>query len=163
MHILEQAITLDVAASQLWDFVATPNNLNQLTPPELDFKTVSEVPKLMHNGLTILYEIKIPFWGRRRWLTEIKHIREGVSFVDEQRIGPYRYWYHYHEVEALSDDCCRMIDRVHYQLPGEPFSLPLHALLVRRMLNDIFAYRSRRLKEIFPDCGDGEQSSGVTC
>jgi hypothetical protein len=27
--------------------------------------------------------------GWQHWITEIKHIREGVSFVDEQRHGPY--------------------------------------------------------------------------
>ena len=28
----------------------------------------------MTNGLTILYAIRIPLFGTRRWLTEIKHI-----------------------------------------------------------------------------------------
>jgi ligand-binding SRPBCC domain-containing protein len=104
----------------------------------------------MHNVLTILYEIKIPLFGRKRWLTEIKHIREGVSFVDEQRIGPYKLWYHYHEIESIDATHTRMLDRVHYRLPLEPFSLPVHELWVKKMLSDIFDYRSAKLTEIFP-------------
>lgn len=150
MHTLEKEVVLGAAVDKLWDFVATPDNLNLLTPPELDFRIVSKVPERMFDGLTILYDIRIPFFGRRRWLSEIKHIREGFSFVDEQRIGPYRYWYHYHQVEELGAGRSRMLDRVHYRLPAEPFSLPLHALVVERMLARIFAYREKRLQEIFP-------------
>ncbi len=149
MHTLEQEISLDVPAGQLWDFIATPMNLNQLTPPELDFSIASEVPEKMYNGLTIFYDIRIPVFGRRRWLTEIKHIREGISFVDEQRVGPYRHWYHYHQVDSLGEGRSRMLDRIHYQLPGEPFSWPIHVFLVRKMLERIFIYRSVRLKELF--------------
>lgn len=151
MHHLERSIELNVSREELWNFVATPVNLNQLTPPELDFKILSELPEQMYNGLTVLYEIRIPLFGRRRWLTEIKHIREGISFVDEQRLGPYRLWYHYHEVQALAADRTRMIDRVHYRLPLEPLSLAVHALWVKGMLSDIFDYRSKKLRELFPN------------
>jgi ligand-binding SRPBCC domain-containing protein len=40
----------------------------------------------------------IPFFGRRKWVAEMKYIREPFSFVDEQRVGPYKLWYHYHEL-----------------------------------------------------------------
>lgn len=150
MHSLERKIILPIRQEELWDFVATPVNLNQLTPPELDFKILSDLPERMYNGLTVLYEIKIPIFGRRRWLTEIKHIRDGISFVDEQRLGPYSLWYHYHEVEALDTNQSRMIDRVHYRLPMEPLSRPIHELWVKKMLNDIFDYRSEKLKDLFP-------------
>lgn len=150
MHCLEREIVLDISRDALWDFIATPNNLNRLTPPELDFQIKSAVPERMYNGLTILYEITIPLFGKRRWLTEIKHIHEGHSFVDEQRLGPYRFWYHYHEIQPLNRDQCRMIDRVHYRLPLEPLSLPVHELWVKKMLQGIFAYRARQLPLCFP-------------
>lgn len=149
MHILEREITINQPSETLWEFIATPKNLNLLTPPELDFKILSDLPEKMYNGLTILYEIHIPLFGRKRWLTEIKHIREGVSFVDEQRIGPYRLWYHYHQVESLGAEQTRMLDRVHYRLPLEPLSSIVHELKVKSMLADIFNYREEKLRELF--------------
>ena len=148
MHILEREIILDTDPDTLWEFLSTPMNLNDLTPPELHFQILSEVPEKMYNGLTILYEIQIPFFGKRRWLTEIKHIEEGTFFVDEQRVGPYKLWYHQHRIEAL-DKKTRMIDRVCYQLPFGVLGLLVHRLWVKNMLETIFSYRTARLAERF--------------
>ncbi len=150
MHILEREIELNIPDQELWNFIATPENLNRLTPPELEFRVLSEIPEQMYDGLTILYEIKIPFFGRNRWLTEIKHIREGISFVDEQRLGPYSFWYHYHQVTKVAESHSRMLDRVHYRLPFGPLGSVVHHLRVNQMLDDIFAYRAQKLLEIFP-------------
>ena len=149
MHLLEREIILHAEPAQVWRFMATPANLDELTPPELRFRILSEIPERMYDGLLILYELKIPRFGSRRWLTEIKHIREGESFVDEQRLGPYRFWYHQHQLEEYAGDKTLMRDRVHYQLPFGILGTLVHALRVRAMLAEIFAYRAQRLKELF--------------
>ncbi|MFO7813685.1 MAG: SRPBCC family protein [Pelovirga sp.] len=150
MHELHREILLDAPCETLWDFIATPENLNQLTPPELDFQIVSELPERMYNGLTILYRIHIPWFGSHRWLTEIKHVREGVSFVDEQRLGPYRLWYHYHQIKSLGSNESMMIDHVTYALPFGPLGKVVHSLKVEQMLREIFDYRRGKLLELFP-------------
>ena len=149
MHFLERSITLDATPDQLWSFLATPANLNELTPPQLQFRILSELPDQMYNGLTILYAIQIPLIGRRRWLTEIKHIRAGEYFVDEQRFGPYRLWYHEHRLEPVGNSRTRMIDRVSYRLPFGVLGLLIHKLWVEKTLGQIFDYRARRLSELF--------------
>ena len=149
MHFLEQEIVLNTGIENLWQFMATPTNLNELTPPELHFHIVSELPDRMYNGLMIQYAIKIPRFGRWNWLTEIKHIREGEYFVDEQRLGPYRLWHHQHLLEAVNENQTRMIDRVSYQLPFGIVGTLVHQLWVKKLLRDVFAYRSVRLAEIF--------------
>ena len=148
MHILEREIILYTDPDTLWEFLSAPVNLNDLTPLELHFQILSEVPKFMYNGLTILYEIQIPIFGKRRWLTEIKHIETGTFFVDEQRVGPYKLWYHQHRIEAF-DKKTRMTDRICYQLPFGVFGLLVHRLWVKDMLETIFAYRATRLAELF--------------
>ncbi|SHJ03789.1 Ligand-binding SRPBCC domain-containing protein [Malonomonas rubra DSM 5091] len=149
MHFLEKEIILNVSQEKLWDFMATPANLNELTPPELYFQIVSDLPDRMYNGLMIEYRIRIPLFGNWRWLTEIKHIRDGEYFVDEQRIGPYRLWHHQHLLEPAGEKQTRMIDRVSYRLPFGPFGLLVHELRVKQMLEEIFDYRSKRLQELF--------------
>ena len=46
MHLLEKEITLNAPADKVWEFLATPLNLNELTPPDLDFKIISEADSL---------------------------------------------------------------------------------------------------------------------
>ncbi len=149
MHFLERKIILNANIETVWTFMATPENLNDLTPPELHFQIVSELPEKMYNGLTILYTIQIPLFGKQRWLTEIKHIREGEYFVDEQRIGPYRLWYHEHSIEPAGEKQTQMIDRVSYQLPFGVLGYLVHRFWVKNMLDDIFDYRARRLSKLF--------------
>lgn len=149
MHLLERQIILDASPDQVWTFLSTPVNLNELTPPDLHFQILSEVPAQMHDGLTILYEIQIPVFGKHRWLTEIKHIQDGAFFVDEQRLGPYRFWYHQHRIERITDQKTRMIDRVFYKLPFGMIGSLVHKFWVRALLERIFDYRARRLGELF--------------
>ncbi|NCP02575.1 MAG: SRPBCC family protein [Deltaproteobacteria bacterium] len=150
MHKLEREIILPARVETVWDFLATPRNLDRLTPPELSFEILGRVPREMHNGLLICYRIGIPFFGRWTWLTEIKHIVPGRSFVDEQRLGPYRFWYHSHRIEPLDDGRTRMRDQVDYCLPLGPLGELMHALLVKKMLQHIFDFRAEKLQEIFP-------------
>ncbi len=149
MHLLEREIILNAVPATIWEFLATPLKLNQLTPPELHFRILSEVPDRMYNGLTILYEIQIPVFGKRRWLTEIKHIQEGSFFIDEQRLGPYNLWYHQHRIEPCGEEMTRMIDQVYYQLPFGVFGNLVHKLWIKKMLEEIFDYRARQLAELF--------------
>ncbi len=151
MYLLEREQELAVSCDELWSFIATPANLNLLTPPQLQFQIDSELPERMYSGLLIHYRISIPHFGTWRWLTEIKHIHEGVSFVDEQRLGPYRFWYHEHRLEAVSATRTRMLDRVTYALPFGPVGAAVHRLSVKAMLTEIFAYRRKKLVELYPE------------
>ena len=103
MYILERQQRVTASMAQAWDFLQNPANLDRITPPDLHFRIVTEVPAIMFNGLIVEYRITIPLLGTHTWVTEIKHIREGHSFVDEQRLGPYRFWYHYHEIRQERD------------------------------------------------------------
>lgn len=143
--VREQEITTTVAKA--WAFIRTPRNLNSITPPELDFEIISEVPETMFDGLIVEYIIKIPFFGRRKWLAEIKHIREPVSFVDEQRAGPYRFWYHYHELNE-TEKGVRIIDKVFYDVPYGILGRLAHFFIIRKTLKRIFDYRAEKFREL---------------
>jgi len=149
MHFLQREILLNQPVENIWQFMATPANLNELTPPELNFRIISDLPETMYNGLMIEYRIGIPLFGNWRWLTEIKHIREGEYFVDEQRIGPYRLWYHQHRIEAAGNNQTHMIDRVSYKLPFGVLGELVHQLRVKKMLEQIFDYRAQQLTRLF--------------
>ena len=144
MYILDRQQKVSGSPDQAWAFLQNPANLDRITPPDLKFRIVTEVPAIMYNGLIIEYRITIPFIGTHSWVTEIKHIHEGVSFVDEQRLGPYRFWYHYHEIRQEADGVL-LIDRVHYQPPLGILGRIAYWFYIRRTLERIFDYRRKRL------------------
>jgi ligand-binding SRPBCC domain-containing protein len=103
MYELYQEQVMKAPNDKLWEFISRPENLNKITPPEMDFTIISEVPEEMYSGLLIQYKVKLPVLGTSDWVTEIKHIIPGRQFVDEQRIGPYSFWYHYHALEEVEE------------------------------------------------------------
>lgn len=147
MYILERQQLVCATLDKVWHFLKNPANLNTITPEDLHFQIISDIPEEMFNGLVIEYRIQIPLFGTRKWLAEIKHIRQCRSFVDEQRIGPYSFWYHYHELEEVENGVL-IKDRVFYKVPFGLLGRTLHFFFIRKTLKRIFEYRGLRLAEI---------------
>lgn len=154
MYTLETSQIVNTTMENAWNFISAPGNLDKITPDNLQFNIISNVPDEMYNGLIIEYKIRIPVIGKQTWISEIKHIRPGISFVDEQRRGPYKFWYHYHEIQQV-DKGVLLIDRVNYELPV-PFIGPIvHTLIVKNTLNKIFEFRNKKFDELL----NGKSSS----
>jgi ligand-binding SRPBCC domain-containing protein len=94
------------------------------------------------------YRVKVPLLGWSTWLTEIKYVQEGVSFMDEQRVGPYKLWLHTHKLEDV-DGGTRMTDDIRYIVPFGPIGWIANVLFVGRTLRRIFDYRRVKMEEIF--------------
>jgi ligand-binding SRPBCC domain-containing protein len=148
IHTLTQEQTLPITLEQAWDFFSSPKNLNELTPPELAFKIIPQDLARMHAGQMIWYKIRVFPLVWVSWVTEITHVTEGESFVDEQRFGPYKLWHHRHTFEAVAGGA-RMTDRVDYALHGGPIGDLVHALYVKKQLRRIFSYRREMLEKKF--------------
>jgi ligand-binding SRPBCC domain-containing protein len=147
MYTLQREQIIATSLEQAWDFLKDPANLNAITPEDLHFTIISPVPDTMFEGMIIEYRVAIPLFGTQRWVAEIKHIREKKSFVDEQRIGPYSFWYHYHEL-AETEQGIRVADRVCYAVPYGVAGRLLHATFIKKTLDRIFDYRKERLAAI---------------
>lgn len=148
MYVIKREVTVPSTLKKVWDFISNPENLNQITPEYLHFSILTPLPKEMFDGLIIAYHITLPILGKREWVTEIKHIRPYTSFVDEQRLGPYTFWYHYHEIQPC-DKGVIIRDQVNYRLPLSFVGKVVHRLFIQKMLTRIFDYRRDRFMEIF--------------
>ena len=148
MYTLTRDQLLAVSLAEAWAFLENPHNLNRITPADLHFAITSSTPEVMYDGLIIEYLITIPVIGRQRWVTEIKHIKKNHSFVDEQRLGPYRFWYHYHLIREEGNGV-RSYDTVYYQPPFGVAGRLVNHLFIRKTLDRIFDFRQNRLAEIF--------------
>lgn len=152
VHRFEQTQVLPVSLDEAWAFFSDPRNLNDITPPELTFRTLSGDEEPMFAGQIILHRIQVAPLAWASWVTEITRVEDRRYFIDEQRSGPYRFWHHLHRFEACAEGT-RMMDRVHYALPLHPFSAPAHPLFVRPKLERIFTYRRQFLEQRFPGSG----------
>jgi ligand-binding SRPBCC domain-containing protein len=133
---------------EAWDFFSDCRNLARITPDSLDFRFVGEAPERMFEGMIITYRIRPVLGIPVTWVTEITHVNEPWLFVDEQRLGPYRFWHHKHLFTAIEGGV-EMEDIVDYAMPLGPLGSIPHALLIRRRLEGIFDYRERVLRERF--------------
>ena len=154
LHSFEQEQPLPISRKDAWDFFSTARNLSKLTPPEIAFEIVSQPGEKLYDGQIICYRMKVLPLIWMRWVTEIKSVEEGKSFVDEQRSGPYKFWHHRHTFEDAEGGVL-MRDHVHYAVGFGLFGAIAHTLFVRQKLVEIFNFRRQALIKLF-----GEMSTG---
>ncbi len=139
---------LPVSLEEAWNFFSTPKNLNRITPGDVHFKILNEVPDRVYPGAMIIYDIS-PFLNIHfKWVTEITVVKHQEYFVDEQRKGPYCIWHHEHHFQK-TDGGVMMIDKLYYDIGKSVFGWMAGKLFVDKKVNAIFKYRSEQLEKLF--------------
>ena len=144
VRLFEAELWVPRSRDEVFAFFADAANLDAITPPWLRFRTVTPAPIEMKAGTLIDHQLRIrgiPV----RWRSRITVWEPPERFVDEQVRGPYRLWRHEHTFEER-DGGTVVRDRVHYAVP---FDFLVHAVLVRRDVEKIFAYRTASLRQRF--------------
>jgi ligand-binding SRPBCC domain-containing protein len=148
LHRLHRLQRLPISLDEAWQFFSSPANLLLITPPRLAFQMTNAVPEVVHTGTIITYTIRPVLGLKVKWATEITHADAPHLFVDEQRFGPYKFWHHQHHFRPI-DGGTEVEDIIHYALPFGPLGTLVHRLIVRKRLEDIFAFRQQALEERF--------------
>lgn len=152
---LATELRLAADLDEVFAFFSDAHQLETLTPKFLNFSVLTPKPIDLREGTVIDYKLRVrgvPL----RWRSKICQWDPPHRFVDEQLRGPYRRWHHLHTFEAVDNGTlCR--DVVDYAVWGGPL---VHALLVRRDLQKIFAYRTKVLADIF---GPGPPPTAGSC
>ena len=132
----------------VFDFFSKPENLSVITPSKMGFKILTPSPIEMKEGALIDYTVKIiglPI----RWTTLITKYDPPNLFIDQQLKGPYSMWHHTHNFKKLNDNETLIEDIVVYSVPYSFIGGLIHSLYIKRDLEKIFSYRSKKIKEIF--------------
>lgn len=135
---------------EVFDFFSDAFQLESITPPWLQFSVLSPRPIEMRAGVRIHYKLRlhgVPI----RWQSAITVWQPPVRFVDEQIVGPYRFWRHEHSFHEEKGGTL-VSDRVDYGVRGGAL---VHRWLVAPDLKRIFQYRQRRLRERFTSTFSG--------
>jgi len=142
VQALHSATLVPVSIARAFQFFSDARNLEQLTPPWLDFQILTTLPIEMRAGTLIDYQIDlcgVPI----PWRTRVDSWEPGVRFVDRQLAGPYLWWRHEHWFEAV-DGGTRVTDYVEYV----PRAAWLSTWLVKRDVQRIFAFRQHALASV---------------
>lgn len=148
-YSIKQVQLLPVTLDEAWDFFSEPLNLNDITPPDMNFRIefVSR-PGKIYAGQLIGYRIRILPWIWVRWLTEITAVKRGEYFIDDQRSGPYALWHHQHHFRTVPGGV-EMTDEVNYAVPYGWLGRLANRFFVAPRLRTIFAYRHHILEKKF--------------
>lgn len=149
IHSLRRRQFLPITLEEAWPFFSTPRNLEAITPGFMNFRITSDVPEHIYSGLIITYRIAAVAGIPMTWVTEIKHVEHLHRFVDEQRLGPFRFWFHEHRFTAVEGGI-EMEDSVHYVMPWGWLGEWVHAVFIRRRLQAIFDFRRNYVAGIWP-------------
>jgi hypothetical protein len=147
MYTLRLTHPIEASLEDVFAFFSNPANLARITPPSLNFRIHGQAPSEIVEGARIEYRIRWLIF-RLRWVTRITRWRPPTDFQDVQERGPYKSWTHTH-VFTRRGNAVVMEDRVDYELPFGWLGRAAHALVVRRQLEDIFAYRQSAIAILF--------------
>jgi ligand-binding SRPBCC domain-containing protein len=96
---------LPISVKEAWDFFSTPRNLARITPADMDFTIVSELPDAIYSGMQIAYKVRPLLGIQTGWITEIKDVQAPFVFTDTQLKGPYSLWHHKHTLKRCKAVC----------------------------------------------------------
>lgn len=147
IRIISRETSVNKPIDEVFSFFAKAENLNIITPPELNFKIITPLPIEMRMGTLIDYKI-ILNGVSFKWKTKITEWVPPYRFVDTQIKGPYRIWVHEHIFESQGNNTT-VKDIVSYLPPGWILEPVIHKLAVKKKLEHIFDYRMEKIKSIF--------------
>lgn len=153
---LEQEQWVPQPLDEIFKFFSDAKNLEALTPSWMRFHILTPQPIEIAAGTVIDYRLRwhgIPL----RWKTEIITWEPPIRFVDLQLKGPYRLWRHTHRFQTAAGGT-RISDSVEYALPFGLLGRLVHAVSVRKNVEEIFEYRRQKICDLFGS--DGKTGAG---
>ena len=127
LYTKETTQYVNASIEECWAFFSSPQNLQKITPETMGFQITDFDGKNMYAGQIIQYK---------------------VSFIDEQRFGPYSFWHHKHFFEE-TEHGVKMTDLVHYGLPLGFIGRIMNTLIVKNKLKAIFDHRRVMVDQLF--------------
>jgi ligand-binding SRPBCC domain-containing protein len=145
-HILRKSMTLPLPLEQVFAFFSQAENLERITPPEMNFQYLTPLPIEIRQDALVEYRIRL-YGVPMKWLTKIALWNPPHSFIDKQLKGPYTLWVHQHLFHEDELGNTVIEDQVTYALPLSPLGDIAHPI-VRWQIERIFNYRQEITRQI---------------
>ena len=145
-HVMESRVWLAHPRAEVFAFFADPRNLARLTPPGLRLSVLTPASTLSAGAIL---DLRVAWLGIPvPWRVYIREYDPPHRFVDVQVRGPWARWEHRH-LFLEGDGGTWVEDRLTYRPPLGPLGRLAHAVAVGRQVRALWAYRQRRLGELF--------------
>ncbi len=149
MEVFEVRLTVPCSAETAFDFVARPENIRKISPPDVGLAFTS-TPDRYALGSRI--EFKVQAFGLVREIVhEVTAFDEPASFVEQQTSGPFQKWIHEHHFEDAGDGRVVIIDRIEFEKPAGVVGLIMTADRIRENLEIGFDFRHEQLERLLSD------------
>src|SRR5712692_7372289 len=151
MPRFEKTTTLACPVAAVFEFLCRPANLVEVTPPEFNMR-LTEGPERLQVGAQIVLQGRR--WGfGQRIVSKVTALEPNHLLVDEQVEGLFKKWIHTHRLEETAGGT-RMTDEIEFEPPGGMLGLVLTADTIQAELEDLFAYREQKLRELLEGGND---------
>lgn len=152
MESFEAQVELPCSVEEVFDLVARPEGIRQISPPEMGL-FFTQAPERYSLGTTV--EFKVQAMGLVREIThQVTAFSEPHSFTEEQISGPFRHWVHEHLFEPRDGGGCIVIDRIAFLPPGGVAGMIMTASRILENLEEGFDYRHEQLERHFQKPAD---------
>jgi ligand-binding SRPBCC domain-containing protein len=147
-YILERRVWLPRPRPEVFELFADPRNLERLHPAWARPRWLTAPPARLAPGAVLDFQAG---WLPGRWRVIVREFDAPYRFVDAQVRGPFARWEHRHRFAegAEGKGGTWVEDRVTYRLPLGPLGRLLHAVGAGHQVRQLFAYRDRRLRDLF--------------
>ena len=146
METFEARLTLPCAAEVAFDFLAHPENIKRISPPDMGLFFV-EAPERLSLGARMQFKVQA-FGVAREATHEITQFDEPGSFTEQQVKGPLGHWVHEHLFESDGEGAVTMIDRIEFKPPGGVVGLLINADRILDNLEEGFDHRHDQLEKL---------------
>jgi hypothetical protein len=148
MPRLEFTTALDAPPQTVWSLYTDLSVLEKITPKGTRVRLPDPLPTLSQGTRFTLVVTQPPLFVPLAWETEIVAFEPPQRFVDIQRRGPFARWEHVHAFEPQPGGGTTLRDVIVYEPPFGPLGRLADALLLRRLLTQMFASRHEATRKL---------------
>jgi len=134
---------LECPIDRVWEFHASVDALEQLTPPSRKVEVLSQNIDVADGALHVLRvrQFGIPLV----WKARISEVEPPFGFTDTAEKSPFKSWQHRHDFIAQGETTL-LRDTVNYEMPFGILGIIARKLFVDRDIETLFAFRHEATK-----------------
>ncbi len=146
MYHFEKSVIINCPVEKAFTFHTDTNNLKKISPSSVQTEIIKmELPLVLNSEV----ELSVTQYGifKSNWKIKITQYIQNEVIGDYMLKGPFKYWYHRHCFDVQAGKTI-MTDRLDYDLPFGFLGNIAHALFVKRIIQNMFEYRHKKVKEV---------------